>query len=126
MGSDAPTLREHMEREGLVTLRAAHRDFASLEEAGHIRRLHGRARAVEPTRPATATYFQIERRDGEAVLVPLHEVRVCRDAGADILPVGDSPGASASGAFSAHTPPETKYPAHPLRSGSEYTQGDTE
>jgi len=71
LGLVAPTLREHMEREGLVTLRAAHRDFASLEEAGHIRRLHGRARAVEPTRPATATYFQIERRDGEAVLVPL-------------------------------------------------------
>ena len=83
LGMLAPTFREYMAREGLRSLQTASDDFDELEAEGHIRRLPARARAIESTRPASVRYFQIERRDDEAVLVP-------------------------------------------LRSGSEYTQGDTE
>lgn len=99
MGMLAPTYREFRQAMGLRTNSRIAAILASLEARGHIRRIYNRDRAIEPTRPAAVQYFAMQRIDGEARLVPLDQVRVGRDDGADILPV-DSPGASASGGFS--------------------------
>ena len=50
-GMLAPTIRDHIAREGLRSHGAASKDFANLEAEGHIRRLPSRARAVEPFAP---------------------------------------------------------------------------
>jgi len=82
LGLRQPTVREHAKNEG-VALCNSYGDFRSLSRGGEISRARRYSRHVEVMNPASVRYFQIERRDDEAVLVP-------------------------------------------LRSGSEYTQGDTE
>ena len=70
LGLRQPTVREHAKNEG-VALCNSYGDFRSLSRGGEIARpFHGSHR-VEVAHPASVRYFQIERRDGEAVLVPL-------------------------------------------------------
>lgn len=102
MAGFAPSISEIIAALGLRSKRGGVEILRALEERGHIRRLPHRARAIELMRPASVSYFQIERHDGQARLVPLSEVRASDSSSvrADNPPVGNSPGASASGALS--------------------------